>query len=251
MKSKKACPAVLLISPLPLAAQAPSIITMAGEPLHHLAPDNDYVNVYNAEAAAGDSLLWHRHNHDAMAIGDQTVTVGIPGKPGVHTKKGDGQVRMQLSGCVHSTRNEGQSAYHAVAIELLRPQTGERNLCATVLPAKPQNCPAVAAKASPPNISIYRNLPRTRRAHPSAPGHQDGDPAKPELIVALDPASITPASGRGQDERLRPGEFLWFDKGSAPRMFKNASTKEVRFIELTFKPSALAKSATAATKPAH
>ena len=68
MKSKNAWLAVLLILPLPLAAQAPSIITMAEEPHHHLALHNDYVNVYNAEAAAGDSLLLHRHNKDAVAI---------------------------------------------------------------------------------------------------------------------------------------------------------------------------------------
>src|SRR6266404_8642641 len=112
MKSKNAWLAVLLILPLPLAAQAPSIITMAEEPHHHLALHNDYVNVYNAEAAAGDSLLLHRHNKDAVAIaiGDQTVTVGIPGKPDVHTKNVDGQVRLQVSGYVHSTRNDGHSA---------------------------------------------------------------------------------------------------------------------------------------------
>jgi hypothetical protein len=258
MKSKNAWLAVLLILPLPLAAQAPSIITMADEPHHHLALHNDYVNVYNAEASAGDSLLLHRHNNDAIAIaiGDQTVTVGIPGKPDVHTRNADGQVRMQLSGYVHSTRNDGQAAYHTVAIELLRPQTGERNLCATVLPGKPQNCPAVAANASSskhvdlPQFASDQTRVQTVRVLP----HQDikiGDPAQSELIVALDPASITPASGRGPDEQLRPGEFLWFEKAAPPRTLKNGSTKEVRFIELTFKPSAGAKGAANATKPAH
>src|SRR6266566_8660550 len=152
MKSRNAWLGVLLLLllPLPLAAQAPSIITIAEEPHHHLALHNDYVNVFNAEAAAGDSLLLHRHVHDAVAIaiGDQTVTVGIPGKPDVQAKNADGQVRMQVSGYVHSTRNDGHSAYHTIAIELLQLQTGEHNLCAAVIPGKPLNCPAVAAKAS-------------------------------------------------------------------------------------------------------
>src|ERR1700676_4127342 len=123
MKSKNAWLAVVLILPLPLAAQTPSVITMAEGSHHHLALHNEYVNVYNAEAAPGDSLLLHRHNHDAVAIaiGEQTVTVGIPGKPEVHTKNADGQVRMQVSGYIHSTRNDGSSAYPAVAIELLQP----------------------------------------------------------------------------------------------------------------------------------
>src|ERR1700737_1849832 len=96
MKSKNAWLAVLLILPLPLAAES-----------HHpLALHNDFVNVYNAEAAPGDSLLLHRHVRDgvAIAIGDQTVTIGIPGKPDVHAKNPDGQVRLQPAGYVHSTR---------------------------------------------------------------------------------------------------------------------------------------------------
>jgi quercetin dioxygenase-like cupin family protein len=258
MKSKNARFAVLLIWPLPLAAQSPSVITMAEEPHHHLALHNNYVNVYNAEAAPGDSLQLHRHNHDAVAIaiGDQTVTVGIPGKPDVHTKNTDGQVRMQVSGYVHSTHNDGQVGYHTVAIELLLPQTGEQNLCANVLPGKPLNCPGGAASAS---ASKRIDVPQfasdqTHILTVHVPAHQSvkiANPAQSELVVALEPASISPASGSGPDELLRPGEFLWFDKGAPARTMKNGSDKEVRFVELTFKPSAPAKSAAGATKPAN
>src|SRR4030081_3029583 len=118
MKLKTAWLVVLLTLPLPIFAQTAPVITMAEEPHHHLALHNDYVNIYNAEAAPGDSLQLHRHIHDAVAIaiGDQTVTIGIPGKPEVHTKNVDGQVRMQVNGYVHSTRNDGKSTYHTVAI---------------------------------------------------------------------------------------------------------------------------------------
>jgi hypothetical protein len=256
MKLKCAVFAALFL-PLPLAAQAPPIITMAEEPHHHLALHNDYVNVYNAEAAPGDSLLLHRHIHDAVAIaiGDQTVTVGIPGKPEVHTKNVDGQVRMQVNGYVHSTHNDGKSAYHTVAIELLQTQTGERNLCATVLPGKPMNCPDGApAASSSKRIDVPEfasTETRVETAH--LPAHQNariGGAGESELLVALDPAFISPASGSGPDETLRAGEFLWFDKGAAVRILKNGSDKEVRFVELRFKPSAPAKSASAATSPA-
>ncbi len=129
MKLKNAWLAVLLTLPLPLLAQAPSVITMAEESHHHLALHNEYVNVYNAEAAPGDSLALHRHVHDgvAIAIGEQTVTIGIPGKPDVHAKIADGQVRLQATGYVHSTHNDSKSAYHTIAVELLQPQTGEHN----------------------------------------------------------------------------------------------------------------------------
>lgn len=231
----------MLILPLPLAAQAPSVISMAEEPHHHLALHNDYVNVYNAEAAAGDSLLLHRHNHDAVAIaiGDQTVTVGIPGKPDVHAKIADGQVRIQPSGYVHSTHNDGQEAYHTVAIELLHPQTGAHNVCAAVLPGKPLNCPDAAKNASSAKhidqpqfasnetrIDLVRVLP-----------HQKMDIAQTaasHLIVALDPASISHRAGKEPDHVLRPGDFMWFDGGNPEHVFQNHNDKEVRFIDLTF-----------------
>ena len=258
MKLKHARFVALLLLPLPLAAQAPPMITMAEEPHHHLALHNDYVNIYNAEAAPGDSLQLHRHVYDAVAIaiGDQTVTIGIPGKPDVHAKNVDGQVRMQVKGYVHSTRNDGKEGYHTVAIELLHPQTGEQNLCATVLPGKSMNCPGGAPSAS---ASKRTDVPQfssseTRAQTVRVPAHQNvkiANSTQSELLVALDPAAVSPTSGSGPDETLHAGEFLWFDKGAPARTLKNGSGKEVRYVELTFKPSAPAKGAAEATKPAH
>jgi quercetin dioxygenase-like cupin family protein len=250
MKSKNVWLAALLILPLPLVAQTTSMITMAEEPHHHLAMHNDYVNVYNTEAAPGDSLQLHRHNHDAVAIaiGDQTVTVGVPGKPDAHAKVADGQVRIQATGYAHTTRNDGKEGYHTVAIELLQSQSGEHNLCVAVLPGKPLDCPGGPAASSP---SKRTDLPQfasneTRVQTVRVPAHQNvkiANPSQSELLLALDPASMSPASGSGADEPLRPGEFLWFDKGAPARTLKNGSNKEVRYVELTFKAAAGAKAA--------
>jgi quercetin dioxygenase-like cupin family protein len=255
-KSRSIWLAALLILPLPLAAQAPSVITMDFEPHHHLALHNDYVNVYKVEAAPGDSIVLHRHDQDtvAIAIGDQTVTIGIPGKPDVHAKNLDGQVRLQLLGYIHSTHVDGQATYHTIAVELLQPQTGEHNLCAPALAGKPLTCPDAAANTSPskridlPQFASNQTHVQTVRVLP----HQDAKIANAtqfELLVALDPASISPASGSGPDELLRPGEYLWFDKGAPARVLKNGSNKEVRFVEVTFKPFAPAKTAADSAKP--
>src|ERR1700758_2947943 len=132
MKTSYACIAALMILYLPLIAQVPSIITMDQEPHHHLVMRNDLVKIFNVVVAPGDSIVLHRHDGDtiAIAIGDQEVTVGVPGKPDVHQKNLDGQVRLQPSGYIHSTHVDGAAAYHTVAVELLHPQNGERNLCA-------------------------------------------------------------------------------------------------------------------------
>lgn len=244
--------------PLPLAAQAPAIIAMSEEPHHHLALHNDCVNVYNAEAAPGDSLLLRRHMHDAVAIavGDHTVTVGIPCKAEVHAKNADGQVRMQVRGYVHSTRNDGLSAYRIVAIELLQPQTGERNLCATVVPGKPMNSPDGAPPAWPSERTAVPQFAstETRIETVHLPAHQNAKIAgarESELLVALDSASISPALGSGPDQTLRAGEILWFDASAPARILKNGSDSEVRFVELRFQDSVPAKSASVATSPAN
>jgi hypothetical protein len=129
-----------------------------------------------------------------------------------------------------------------VAIELLQPQTDERNLCAMVLPGKPMNC---AEGALAESSSMRTDVPQfssneTRVQTVRVPAHQNvkiANPAQSELLIALDPASISLPSGTGSDETLGAGTFLWIDKGSPARTLKNGSEKEVRFVEMTFKPA--------------
>jgi hypothetical protein len=66
---------------LPLVALTSDVITMDQEPHHHVALRNNYVKVFKLEVSPGDSIVLHRHDQDtvAIAIGDQDVTVGIPG----------------------------------------------------------------------------------------------------------------------------------------------------------------------------
>jgi hypothetical protein len=92
--------AVICLLPLLLVAQAPIVPTTDHEPHHHLVLHNDYVKVFSVLVSPGDSIILHSHDQDtvAIAIGDQLVTVGIPGKPDVQQKNADAQVRLQRSG---------------------------------------------------------------------------------------------------------------------------------------------------------
>ena len=139
------CTAMCLLA-APIFAQAPAVITMDQEPHHHLMVNNDYLKVFNVVASPGDSIVLHRHDQDtiAIAIGDQLVTVGIPGKPDVHQSNADGRVRLQRSGYMYSTHVDGTTPYHTVAVELTKPQTNFHNVCAGILPGQPLNCPSQA-----------------------------------------------------------------------------------------------------------
>lgn len=218
---------------------------MDQEPHHHLALHNDYVKVFNVEVSPGDSIVLHRHDQDtiAIAIGDQEVTVGIPGKPDVHQKNADAQVRLQRGGYVHSTRVDGDTPYHTVAVELLHPQTKFHNVCAVVLPGQPLICPQPTAKHPSPFISqplldseqtrvrLVRVLPRQSMNLAAYSASQDA----PQLIVALDAATISFPSSKEKAKTLRPGDFDWFDAGLRPaRVFQNRSSTEARYIEIIF-----------------
>ncbi len=233
----------ILFIPAWSLAQAPAVITMDQEPHHHLLFKNGYVKVFNVEVKAGDSIRMHRHDHDtiAIALGDQMVTIGFPDEPDVHQKNLDGQLRLQITGYVHSTRVDPGTAYHMVAVELLRPQGNPRNLCAAVMAGQPLNCPQAPPGAS---STKYIGQPQfesdqTRVQLVRVFSHQNvniGHREYYQLIVALDPAAISAASGKGPGKALRPGDFVWFEKGGTSRTFTNNGKGEARFVEFAFDP---------------
>jgi hypothetical protein len=213
---------------------------------HHLALHNDYVKVFNVEVSPGDSIVLHSHDQGtvAIAIGEQLVTVGIPGKPDVHQKNADAQVRLQRSGYIHSTHVDGDTPYHTVAVELMRPQTNFHSVCAEILPGQPLNCPEAAAKASSaafdsqPLLESDQTRVRMVRVPPhQAAGLEEVSESKdvPQLIIAIDAASISTESAKGPAVALQPGDYFWIDRAfGGGHIYRNARDKESRFIQIVF-----------------
>jgi uncharacterized Zn-binding protein involved in type VI secretion len=241
--------ALACLVPPPLAAQSTDVITMDQEPHHHLVLHNDDVKVFNVVVSPGDSIVLHRHDQDtiAIAIGDQLVTVGVPGKPDVHQKNADAQVRLQRGGYMHSTRVDGDTPYHTVAVELLRPQTNFHNLCAEILPGQPLNCTEEPLWRGEPNSVVYISKPELKSdqtyvrlviAGPPNSINIANDPVMRDvarLIVALDSVVITSGSSAKQEERLQAGEFKWFGPGQgAVAEVRSAGEQEARLIEIIF-----------------
>ena len=243
VKVKRALFVVMCCLPLSVAAQSPAVIPLASEPHHHLALHNKYVNVYQVEVAPHDSVLLHRHDADAISImlSDSEVTVQAPGKPEVHQKLSEGQLRLQARGYVHATSIDGGTTYRNVTVELLLPQQGARNLCAPVIVSLPLNCPSAqprppaATHIDQPQLETDQTYLTLIRVLP----HQSvalGDPGRPQLIVALD--SVTKAEREVQEKAVYPGEFVWLDAGKTPQVFKNAGEKEARLALFALKPKA-------------
>jgi hypothetical protein len=209
------------------------------------------VKVFNVEVASKDSIILHSHDQDtiAIAIGDQLVTVGIPGKTTAPSKNADGQIRLQRSGYIHSTHVDGDTPYHTVAVELMRPQTNFQNVCAEILPGQPLNCQGNSPFwTSDGHNIVYSSLPllesdqthvRIVRVPPHQPIYITDIPSTRDasrVIVALDSVVFTSGSSKKSEETLQPGDFKWFNVGQpAEGTFQSSGEKDARLIDIIFR----------------
>lgn len=242
MKTMTVAAAAILVLAIPIFAQTPAVPTMDHEPHHHLVLHNDFVKILDVVVSPGDSIVLHRLDKDtiAIAIGEQLVTVEIPGKADVHQKNADAQVRLQRSGYMHSTHVDGNTPYHTAAVELVHPQrTDFHNVCAEVLVGQPLNCP----KGSTKDLSGFSTQPLLAsdetevflvRVHPHQAITPDNFPIG-GAIVALDPAVARLVFIKSPDKRLQPGDFLWLNRvPDHEYLYQNDSDKEARAIEFVF-----------------
>lgn len=217
-----------------VSGQAPEIQQLEAEPHHHLALKNEYVKVYQVEVAPGDAVKLHRHETDAisLSLSDSLVTVHSPGKPDAQQKLTSGQIRLQARGLVHSTSVEGDAPFRNVTVELLMPQTGERNGCAQVIANQPVNCSVGAqigaVRLGAPQFETdqtYVGLVRVAPHERVVLGH----PGRATLIVAVD-AGATHSGKHRAAESLRSGDFVSLDNGEPGETFLNDSAAEVRLV---------------------
>lgn len=246
MQGKSAFVAAFILScAFQACGQAPAAVPLASEPRHHPVFSNEYVKVYRVEVAPHDSTLLHQHDYDYVfiAIGPGHVTSAVPGKPEVHLDLADGDVRFSRAGFAHVARNDTDSVFRVVAIELLRPQGDLRNLCLKIVPGGPVDCPAAQEPAAGATHTDWPEFQtdETRVILTRVKPHSEvalRDPQWEELIVALDRASLGPAVGKSMERLLTPGAPVWLGRGGMTWLLKNDSDAEVRFITLELQPDA-------------
>jgi hypothetical protein len=217
------------------SGREPEALALEAEPHHHLALKNEYVKVYQVQVAPGDAVKLHRHDTDAisLSLSESLVTVHFPGKPDVQQKLTMGQIRLQARGYVHSTSVEGDTPFRNDTVELLLPQTGERNGCAQVIAGQALHCVVHAGEAPVPQFETEQ----TSVGLLKLPPHQRlviGEPGRATLIVAVD-AGATHSGKNGAADSLRSGDFVWLDNGKMGEAFRNDSGAEVRFVCFDFK----------------
>jgi hypothetical protein len=215
-----------------VSGQEPEVLALEAEPHHHLALKNEYVKVYQVQVEPHDAVKLHRHDTDAisLSLSESQVTVHFPGKPDVQQKLTNGQIRLQARGYVHSTSVDGDTPFRNVTVELLKPQTGERNGCAQVMAAQPLHCegPHGTVGLGKPQFETEQTYVGILQLKP----HERvmiGEPGRATLIVAVD-AGAKHSGKNGVAESLRSGDFVWLDNGKPGEAFLNDSATEVRLV---------------------
>jgi hypothetical protein len=125
---------LLLLFAFSLSAQAPEAVPIPKEPHHHLVLENDYVRVFRVSVPAHESTLLHQHDvpYLYVALGPADVINAVQGKPEVHLVMADGQLGYSSGHFAHIARNDSDFPFNNVTIELLKPQSDARNVCAAV-----------------------------------------------------------------------------------------------------------------------
>jgi mannose-6-phosphate isomerase-like protein (cupin superfamily) len=119
--------------------QAPAqtaAVPVTGEPHHHLVYSDENVRAFHVEVPAHSSTMLHQHDVDYiwLALGDADVINAVAGKPEARLQIKDGIVHFTRGGFAHVARNESNSGFRNVTIELLKPQKNPRNRCEGVMP---------------------------------------------------------------------------------------------------------------------
>jgi hypothetical protein len=240
MNSRQALIAAALCFPFACYPQETSILPLKFEPHHRLVLHNKYVNVYSVKVQPHDFVRLHKHKADAISImlSNSEITVHAPGKPDLHQKVVNGQLRLQLAGYVHSTSIDGDSAYRNVTVELLVPQQSPQNLCAAVIAAQTTNCPEAPAhfitfeRTDQPQFQTAQTDVALIRISLGQSSTLEKT-AFPQLLVVLD--DLETEGGNTPKKVLRAGDFLWRDANTAARVFKSVSPSEARIVAFSFK----------------
>jgi hypothetical protein len=99
-------------------------VPISGEHHHHLVLENPFIRAYEVEVPPHESTLLHRHDQDYVYVvfGDADITNAVEGKPEVKAHLADTTVNFAHGPFAHVARNDGDTTFRNITIQLLQPQ---------------------------------------------------------------------------------------------------------------------------------
>jgi len=99
-------------------------VPISQEHHHHLVLENPFIRAYEVEVGPHESTLLHRHDQDYVYVvfGNADITNAVEGKPEVKAHLADTTVNFARGPFAHVARNDGDTTFRNITIQLLLPQ---------------------------------------------------------------------------------------------------------------------------------
>ncbi len=209
-------------------------VTIDREPSHHLALENKYTRVFKVEVGPHQATLLHQHDRDYVfvVLGPAQIENDVQGKPPVQAKLQDGETRFVKGGFAHVAKNEADTPFRNVTIEILK-KSNE-----SAAPKQPERGVSVGMSGGLADVLWDNETTRASDVQISPGGMTDKTEHKlPYLTVAVTDLDLrNEVTGRKQPEMIhvKAGDIAWAGAG-ASNMLMNEGKKPARFIVIEFK----------------
>ena len=211
---------------------------------------NERVRVQSITLEPDATIPSHTHEkvHITVALGSAELIDIAADDSERRVSVPDGGLNLVPPGTTHALRNDGDAPFRAIAIDLLAPQTGLRNRCATLLVDQPPDCAAGDGKAAPggkggtlvPQLESDQTIVSLMTLGRGAE-HLFKASDTPPVVVALEGADakalielrLTGAVGKGE-KPLKGGDATTTVPKS-PLLIRNTGPVPARFVVVEFK----------------
>ena len=233
-----------LLATVTLAALAAAGLCRAQPPEMLLSNERLQVRLLVLEAGAATPVHTHDHDHLSVTLGGGEIADVAPDGTERRLTLADGALRFVPPGITHTLRNAGDATFRAVTIDLLAPQHGARNLCATAVPGQPTDCPEKAATASAkkkggalvPQMETDQTFVSLLTMAPGI-SHEFKPAASSPLVVALQGTKATaivelalPGGAVGRGERPLTGGDALCPPSQMGVTLRNTGATAARFL---------------------
>jgi len=217
-----------------------------GEPHHHLKIENEYARVYYVEVPPHEATQLHQHEHDYIyvSLGPSDVVNAIVNKPEIHLQFKDGETHFTRGGFAHIARNLADTPFRNITIELLKPQTNLRNVCAEVAIGAPlETCSRssglrergvvteIEFLTDETDVSLNRFDPPVGQTMTTTI-----TPVRGCLLIVLSGTGIRKTAKGEAEETVNVGDVMWLLAGSNTT-FSASAGKPWSYISLGFSGS--------------
>lgn len=213
------------IATLSQSSSPQSPVEISGEAHHHPKFENEFVRVWDVTVPAGESTLWHVHRNDnvVVTLGDANLRLENATAPPTEALWTFGEVRFAKATYTHRAINIGNTPFHNLTIELLKPTNFVADPSA--LPGQTGRTPLLENdRIRVFRLSLAPGEAVAMHKHPF-----------PGLVVTITPAEIeVTADGKAVTHPVKGNDVSW-RAGAVTHSIRNVGKTRFEALDIEIK----------------